>query len=93
MLYRLKILRILVGLVLIQSHYVEKIIEKFNNDDFDISRTLIYTCQHLSKNKGKIASQVEHSKIIWNEMYLISYTKPERAYEVSNITKVLKRYS
>ncbi|KAL4311557.1 hypothetical protein GQ457_01G012880 [Hibiscus cannabinus] len=42
------------GLVLTQSHFVDKILEKFDKNDFGISRTLIETSQNLSKNKGKL---------------------------------------
>ena len=55
----IKILRTSDELVLSQSHYVDKIVEKFNKDDFSVARTPIDTSQHLSKNKGESVSQVE----------------------------------
>ncbi|XP_073137638.1 uncharacterized protein [Henckelia pumila] len=39
------------GMVLSQSHYVDKILEKFNKDDSALARTPINTSQHLSKNR------------------------------------------
>ena len=52
----IKISRTLNGLVLSQSHYVNKILEKFNKYDSDVARTPINTSQHLSKNKGESVS-------------------------------------
>ena len=44
------------GLILYQSYYVDKILEKFNKDDNAIIRTPIDTNHHLSKNKKEIIS-------------------------------------
>ncbi|XP_076914548.1 uncharacterized protein LOC143573594 [Bidens hawaiensis] len=41
------------GLVLSQSHYVEKILEKFNKDDTRVASTPIDTTHHLFKNRGE----------------------------------------
>ncbi|KAJ9556794.1 LOW QUALITY PROTEIN: hypothetical protein OSB04_011408 [Centaurea solstitialis] len=48
----IKITRTQNGLVLSQTHYVDKILEKFNQGDTSIARTPIDTSQHLSKNRG-----------------------------------------
>ena len=48
----IKITRISDGLILNQSHYVDKILEKFNKDDFGVARTPLDKSLHLSKNKG-----------------------------------------
>ena len=46
-----KILRTSDGLILSQSHYMDKIREKFIKNNSDISKTLEDTNLHLSKDK------------------------------------------
>ena len=41
------------GLSLSQTHYIDKILEKFNKFDSNITRTHIYVNPHLSKNGGR----------------------------------------
>ena len=60
----IKILRTPSGLILNQSHYVDKILEKFSKDDSSVSRTPFDTTLHLSKNKGDGVSQGEYAKVI-----------------------------
>ncbi|KAK6131951.1 hypothetical protein DH2020_034305 [Rehmannia glutinosa] len=55
----IKISRTSNGLVLDQSHYVDKILEKFRKDDTSLARTPIDTSKHVSKNRGEAVSQVE----------------------------------
>ena len=40
------------GLILSQTHYIDKILGKFNKDDNIMSKTLLDTSIHLSKNIG-----------------------------------------
>lgn len=82
-----KITRILDGLILSQSHYVGKILEKFRGDDADMARTKIDTSQHLYKNKDGNVSQVEYIRIIESLMHLMSCTKPYMAYRASNLSR------
>ena len=51
-----KILRTSDGLILSQSHYVDKILDKFINDDSGVARTPIDVNLHMSKNKGDSVS-------------------------------------
>lgn len=73
----IKIIRTVDGLVLSQTHYVDKIIEKFNKNDSGITKTPLDTSLHLSKNQGEGVSQIEYARIIGSLMYLMSYTKQE----------------
>ena len=41
------------SIILTQSHYVDKILDKFNKDDSGIARTPVDASQHLSKNRGE----------------------------------------
>ena len=49
-----KIVRTQNGLVLNQSHYVDKILEKFNSGDTSIARSPIDTTHHLSKIEARV---------------------------------------
>ncbi|XP_075491105.1 uncharacterized protein LOC142529455 [Primulina tabacum] len=74
------------GLVLSQSHYVDKILEKFNKDDTALARTPIDISQHLSKNRGESMSQLEYSRVIGSLVYLMSCTRPDIAYAMSKLS-------
>ena len=52
-----KILRTSNGLILSQSHYVDKILNKFNKDDSGMARTPLDLNLHMFKNKGESVSQ------------------------------------
>ncbi|KAH9736282.1 hypothetical protein KPL71_018042 [Citrus sinensis] len=60
----IKISRASNGLILSQTHYVDKILGKFNKEDNIISKTPLDTSIHLSKNRGEGISQVEYARII-----------------------------
>ncbi|XP_073057025.1 secreted RxLR effector protein 161-like [Primulina eburnea] len=83
----IKIHRTSEGLVLSQSHYVDKILEKFNNDDSALATTPINTSQHLSKNRGESMSQLEYSRVIGSLMYLMSCTRPNITYAVRKLSR------
>ena len=78
-----KITRTSDGIVLSQSHYVEKILEKFSKSNTSVSRTPVDASLRLTKNNGESVSQLEYSQSIGSLMYLMSYTKPDIAYFVS----------
>ena len=82
-----KILRTSDGLVLSQSHYVDKIVDKFSNDDSRVARTPIDVNLHMSKNRGESVSQLEYSRVIGSLMYLMSCTRPDVAYAVSKLSR------
>ena len=82
-----RISKISSGLVLSQSHYIDKILEKFNKSDTNVARTPVDFSLHLSKNKGEGVSQLEYSRIIGSLMYLMSCTRPDIAYAVSRLSR------
>ena len=82
-----KILRTSDGLVLSQSHYVDKILDKFSNDDSGVARTPIDVNLHMSKNRGESVSQLEYSRVIGSLMYLMSCIRPDIAYAVSKLSR------
>ena len=54
---RIKISKTSNGLILSQSHYIEKILKRFKQDDSSPMRTPVDVNLHLSKNNGKSLSQ------------------------------------
>ncbi|KAL0553398.1 hypothetical protein IC582_007293 [Cucumis melo] len=75
------------GLSLCLSHYMKKILKKF--DSFDVSpvRTPFDSSKHLKKNKGDNVSQPEYAKIIGSVMYLMNYTRPDIAYAINRLSR------
>ena len=82
----IKISKIFNGLVLSQSHYVKKILEKFSKDDNSTVKTSIDISIHLFKNRSKRINQLEYSQIIRCLMYVITYIRPDIAYLVSKLS-------
>ena len=64
----IKITRTSSGIVLSQSHYVEKILEKFGKSNTSVSRTPVDVSLHLTKNNGDSVSQLEYSWVIGSLM-------------------------
>ena len=70
------------GFYLYQSHYIEKILQKFNNFNVTHVRTPYDPSIHLKKNKGSSLSQNECAKIIVSVIFLINYTRPNISYKL-----------
>nr|GEW94876.1 zinc finger, CCHC-type [Tanacetum cinerariifolium] len=83
----IKIIRTHNGLVLSQTHYVDKILNTHNAGDSGLAKTPIDTSLHLSKNKGVYIAQLEYSRIIGMLMYLMMSTRPDLAYDVSRLSR------
>ena len=83
----IKISRVSNGLILSQTHYVDKILGKFNKEDNTMSKTPLDTSIHLSKNRGEGISQVEYARIIGSLIYLTNCTRPDLAYIVSKLSR------
>ena len=83
----IKISRTFGGLILSQSHYIEKLLDKFDKDESNIARTLVDINLHLSKNIGQSISQLEYSRIIGSLMYVMNCTRPDIAYSVSKLSR------
>ena len=74
------------GLILSQSHYIEKIFKKFKQNDSSPMRTPVDVNLHLSKNNGKSLSQQEYAQAIGSLMYVMNCTRPDIAYAVSKLS-------
>ena len=78
----IKITKISNSLIVNQLHYMDKILEKFNKDDFGVARTPL-------DNRGESNSQVEYSRVIRSLMYLMSCTRPDIAYTISRLSRYM----
>ena len=74
-------------LVLSQSNYVKKVLEKFKKYNDSPVRTPIDVNLHLTKNKGQGISRLEYSRIIGRLMYIMNCTTPDIAYAISKLSK------
>ena len=81
-----KLAKIEHGLTMCQSHYIEKILKRFNCFDVLPVRTPYDPNIHLKKNKCESVSQSEYAKIIGSVMFLMNYTHPDIAYVVSRLS-------
>ncbi|GAA0149688.1 transmembrane signal receptor [Lithospermum erythrorhizon] len=75
------------GISLSQSHYVEKVLKKFNSFDVAHARTPYDPSLHLTKNLGESISQSEYAKIIGSVMFLMNCTRLDIAYDVSRLSR------
>ena len=84
----IKIKRIENGFSLNQSHYIEKLLRKFDSFDVVPVRTPYDPSVHLKKNTSELSvSQFKYAKIIGSVMFLMNYTRPDIAYAVSRLSR------
>ena len=83
----IKITRTLDGIGLSQSHYVDKMIERFKNHEIKENTNSFYPYIHLHKNTGTWIRQLEYSQIIKSLMYLMNCTRLDIAYAVSKLSR------
>ncbi|KAK6162424.1 hypothetical protein DH2020_002265 [Rehmannia glutinosa] len=75
------------GIILSQSHYVEKVLKKFNVFDNSPSKTPIDLSVNLIANKAEPVAQMEYSRIIGSLMYITNCTCPDLAYPVNMLSR------
>ena len=83
----IKISKIPEGLILSQSHYIAKVLEKFKKYEIIPKKTPVDISLHLAKNTGIGISQLEYSQIIGSLMYIMNCTRPDIAYSVSKLSR------
>nr|AAL31047.1 putative polyprotein [Oryza sativa Japonica Group] len=74
------------GITLLQSHYVEKILNRFGYIDSKPSPTPYDPSLLLRKNKRIARNQLEYSQIIGSLMYLASATRSDISFAVSKLS-------
>nr|GEV05599.1 zinc finger, CCHC-type [Tanacetum cinerariifolium] len=75
------------GIVITQSHYIEKILKKFNREDCFSMNTLIDPVENLKPNTRKPVDQFEYSRAIGCLMYAMTSTRPDIAYTVGRLSR------
>ena len=83
----IKISRTSDGYILSQTHYIEKILDKYIKGDLNVARTPVDLTLHLTKNTGSGISQLEYSRIIGSLMYLTNCTRPDIAQAVNRLSR------
>ena len=83
----IRIIRENKGLIMTQSHYVEKILKRFNYGDCSPVSTHMDPSVKLMPNTGKAISQLEYSQAIGNLMYAMTSTLPDIAYAIGRLRR------
>ncbi|KAL0286941.1 UNVERIFIED_CONTAM: Retrovirus-related Pol polyprotein from transposon TNT 1-94 [Sesamum angustifolium] len=88
----LKLTRSTDGIVISQSHYVDKIIEKFGSQNSRIAKTPYHSSVALFKNEtGVSVAQLRYSQIIGSLQYLANGTRPDISFSVSKLARYTSR--
>ena len=74
------------GVTLVQSHYVEKILNRFGYSDCKSAPTP-YDPTELQKNQRITSDQLRYSQIIGSLMYLASAMRPDISFAVSKLSR------
>ena len=65
------IIKIPQGLALSQSHYIERVLNKFQYLNFNVVKTPIDLSCTFQKNEGQSDSQLEYARVLRSLMYII----------------------
>ncbi|GJU48255.1 zinc finger, CCHC-type containing protein [Tanacetum coccineum] len=74
------------GIAISLSHYIEKILKKFNYFDCSLVSTPMDTSEKLMPNNSQAVSQLEYSKVIGCLMYAMTCTRPNIAIVVGKLS-------
>ncbi|GJV63736.1 zinc finger, CCHC-type containing protein [Tanacetum coccineum] len=75
------------GIAISQSHYIGKVLKKFNYSDCTRVSTPLDTCEKLMPNRGLAVSQLEYSRVIGCLMYVMTCTRPDIAFAVDKLSR------
>ncbi|GKC44945.1 zinc finger, CCHC-type containing protein, partial [Tanacetum coccineum] len=75
------------GIVITQSHYIKKILKKFNREDCSPLSTPMDLVEKLKPNTGKPVDQFEYSKAIGCLMHAMTSTRHDIAYAVGRLIR------
>nr|GEY77679.1 hypothetical protein [Tanacetum cinerariifolium] len=73
------------GIVITQSHYIEKILKKFNRKDCSLVSTPMDLVEKLKPNTSKPVDHLEYSRAIGCLMYAMTSTRSNIAYVVGRL--------
>nr|GEY97939.1 zinc finger, CCHC-type [Tanacetum cinerariifolium] len=75
------------GMAISQSHYIKKVLKKFNYFDCTLVGTLIDTSEKLMLNNGQAVSQLEYSRVINCLMYAMTCIRPDIEFVVGKLSR------
>ena len=75
------------GFKLGQSHYIEKVLDKFKYLKFKEVNTPFDPSLKLKKNSGRVMAQLEYASAIGCLMYLMQCTRSDIAFTVSKLSR------
>lgn len=81
------------GLTLTQSHYIEKVVKRFQCDKSTPVSTPMDPSEKLLPNLGEPISQLEYSQVIGCLMYAMTSTRPDIAFAVGKLSRYTSRPS
>ena len=87
----IKIIKHNEGHMLNQSHYIEKILKRFNMFDKSPAFTPMDPCEKLVPYKEEVISQFEYSKIIGSLIYAMICTRPDIAFVVGQLSRFTEK--
>ncbi|GJZ94362.1 zinc finger, CCHC-type containing protein [Tanacetum coccineum] len=73
-------------LTISQSHYIEKVLKKFNYFECTPVSTLMDTSEKLMPYNGQVVSQLEYSRVIGCLMYAMTCIRPDIAFAMEGYT-------
>ncbi|GJZ76442.1 zinc finger, CCHC-type containing protein [Tanacetum coccineum] len=73
--------------ILSKSHYIEKVLKKFNYFDCTPLSTPMDTSEKLMPNNGQVVSQLEYSRVIGCLMYAMTCTRPDIMFTVGKLSR------
>ncbi|KAK4381651.1 Retrovirus-related Pol polyprotein from transposon TNT 1-94 [Sesamum angolense] len=84
----IKLIRSTDGIAISQSHYVEKIIEKFGYQNSRIAKMLYDSSITLFKNESGVSiAQLRYSQIIGSLQYLANGTRSDTSFSISKLAR------
>ena len=75
------------GYVLNQTHYIDKVLSKFNHLNIKEDSTPFNPSLKLFKNEGRVVAQIEYASAIGSLMYFVQCTRPDIAFVVSKLSR------
>src|SRR6185312_11960267 len=85
----IKLIKVENGITLSQSHYVEKVLSRFDYIDSKPSPTPYDPSVMLRKNRKIAKDQLRYSQMIGSLMYLGSATRPDISFVVSKLSRFI----
>ncbi|GJV62701.1 zinc finger, CCHC-type containing protein [Tanacetum coccineum] len=73
------------GIVIFQSHYIDKVLKKFNYFDCTPVSTHMDTSEKLMSNNGQAVSQLKYSRVIGYLMYAMTCARHDISFEVGKL--------